>query len=567
MTARFSGSHLLNCNAIFFAFAMLMWCCPTTQVAVKRDRELTAQAPLADGTRPDGHSALVSSIGASIKQTSTVVDRQGDRSVFPRHPSFAVGNEIPTRRGAPMDYRPVDLRQPLAAEQEPSVGGSDRGTDHYRERGSWSNTGMFRADGREQDSVEDQVATLEPRTGERVGEDIPAATGDQRGIAQEAHLAASERRTERPTEGASASSGSLDGPQPTTCDKCQKARNEDLIGEYDPNALVQLRIETIKRQILDKLRMERPPKVNVSSINIPAPLSEGAFIDEFDDDEEQVHDAVRHLGPDAEYDTTEDYYGKTTRVIVPAKQEAPPCPLTSMSSSCFGFDISSVVRSRVAMAELWLYWTGEQSSTRNHTLTISQLSGYGLRIRRTIGSQSVPPGQSAGWLKVDIKHTVRRWRSHSHHDHVVHVTCPTCESNALLPLGRESNHRPFIVIRVTDEERSRRRRNVNCLANTTDCCRQHFRLKFMDLGWDWVISPRGFDANYCRGSCSNFNSPSLTHTSIMHTLRSKVPTVNIPRPCCTPKATGMLSMIYIDEHGKFYTVDLPQMKILSCGCS
>ena len=249
--------------------------------------------------------------------------------------------------------------------------------------------------------------------------------------------------------------------------------------------------------------------------------------------------------------------------------DLPPCPFspTALASSCFEFDITSVVRSKVAMAELWLYWTGEEPSNTNHTLVINQLSGHGSETSRTIAVQYVPPSQSAGWITVDIKHTVRRWRTHSHHDQVIQILCETCDSNSILPLGAHSRYRPFIVIRVADEKKTRKRKNVNCDANTTDCCRQHFHLRFLDLGWDWVISPRGFDANFCRGSCTNFNSPALTHTSIMQTLRSNSPAVNIPRPCCSPRMTGSLSMIYMDDHGKFYTVDLPEMKILSCGCS
>nr|ACZ60068.1 activin B [Paracentrotus lividus] len=581
--ANLSGSYFLQGNAILFVFAMLMWCCPTTQVTLHRDRRVVAvdEALVDRSVRPHGHasSSLVSGVGASIKQTSAFVDNQhppqqdrGSVSQTGGGTHSSAGNEVPS--GAENAQHFGSTKPPSARREGLSAG-------TYLER-KWGREGGGKEHTRTGSSLVKQGGAASTRHVEssQEGGDEGMASRRQSEVGTEMDVIGAildtERTQHRPADGLLKESGIGEeagnrAPQQTTCEKCKKQRDEDLLEEYDPNALVQLRIENIKRRILDKLRMERPPQVNMSNVNVPAPLSEGNFIAE-DDEQQEVRHHVQHVDDENEmedYDTSEDYYGKTTRVIITTKAEAPPCPLTSMASSCFEFDISAVVRSRIASAELWLYWNGENSSgsSTNQTLSISQLSGHGLRTSRPIMNHHVPASQPAGWTTVDIKHTVRRWRSHSHTDQVVKITCPTCESNIILPFAAENTYRPFIVVRVADEHKSRRRRNVICDANTTDCCRQNFRVHFLDLGWDWVISPRGFDANYCRGSCANFNSPSLRHTSIMHTARSKNPGLNIPRPCCSPKSSGMLSMIYINEDGQFYTVDMPEMRILSCGCS
>lgn len=67
---------------------------------------------------------------------------------------------------------------------------------------------------------------------------------------------------------------------------------------------------------------------------------------------------------------------------------------------------------------------------------------------------------------------------------------------------------PYIVIDIRKRNvLSRHRRSVNCTAGVNECCREKIYISFEDIGWsDWIISPRGYDAYFCRGSCSGLAS-------------------------------------------------------------
>lgn len=81
------------------------------------------------------------------------------------------------------------------------------------------------------------------------------------------------------------------------CPKCQ-SRPELRMTEEE---LTKLRIEYVKNQILQKLRMTERP--NVSATNLPRPIAEGSMI--FPDDEEEQQNHAR-----------EQFYGKTTQKII-----------------------------------------------------------------------------------------------------------------------------------------------------------------------------------------------------------------------------------------------------------
>lgn len=49
----------------------------------------------------------------------------------------------------------------------------------------------------------------------------------------------------------------------------------------------------------------------------------------------------------------------------------------------------------------------------------------------------------------------------------------------------------------------RQRRSLDCSAGITDCCREKLYISFEEIGWnDWIIHPPGYDAYFCRGTCS-----------------------------------------------------------------
>lgn len=84
--------------------------------------------------------------------------------------------------------------------------------------------------------------------------------------------------------------------------------------------MTQVRIEAIKQQILDKLRLSEPPKVNISNLHIPAPLYDGQIPDLSYQNEDHASDRGHHGDTIRGDSGQERYYGETTKVITQAIQ-------------------------------------------------------------------------------------------------------------------------------------------------------------------------------------------------------------------------------------------------------
>lgn len=96
------------------------------------------------------------------------------------------------------------------------------------------------------------------------------------------------------------------------CPGCVKSRqhHQKQRQRLDPEAIRNMRIETIKMQILSKLKFEKPPNVTRGQVNIPVPLSDGHF----GGTEEELLD---YSGDNEIGD--KNHYAKTTQVIISAK--------------------------------------------------------------------------------------------------------------------------------------------------------------------------------------------------------------------------------------------------------
>lgn len=75
-------------------------------------------------------------------------------------------------------------------------------------------------------------------------------------------------------------------------------------------------------------------------------------------------------------------------------------------------------------------------------------------------------------------------------------------------ISTSNGEMPYIVIDIRKRNLlSRHRRNVNCTAGVNECCREKIYISFEEIGWsDWIISPKGYNAYFCRGSCSGLAS-------------------------------------------------------------
>ncbi|XP_017853486.1 inhibin beta chain-like, partial [Drosophila busckii] len=192
-----------------------------------------------------------------------------------------------------------------------------------------------------------------------------------------------------------------------------------------------------------------------------------------------------------------------------------------------------------------------------------------------------------GWQKFDLTETIREWYSDSTGENLrLLIDCTGCGSQYSLHLFQLSAqtpyaqlntaafpnpNRPFLVLH-TESSRPRRvrRRAVDCGgAISGQCCKESFYVSFKALGWDdWIIAPRGYFANYCRGECSGpFRTPDTFQTFHAHFIEEyrKMGLLNGMKPCCAPIKFSSMSLIYYGDDG-IIKRDLPKMVIDECGC-
>ncbi|KRG07280.1 uncharacterized protein Dmoj_GI14097, isoform B [Drosophila mojavensis] len=189
-----------------------------------------------------------------------------------------------------------------------------------------------------------------------------------------------------------------------------------------------------------------------------------------------------------------------------------------------------------------------------------------------------------GWQKFDLTETIREWYSDTSGENLrLLIDCTGCGSKYSLQLFQLSGpvksasdrylnpNRPFLVLH-TESPRPRRvrRRAIDCGgALSGQCCKESFYVSFKALGWDdWIIAPRGYFANYCRGECTgSFRTPDTFQTFHAHFIEEyrKMGLLNGMRPCCAPIKFSSMSLIYYGDDG-IIKRDLPKMVVDECGC-
>lgn len=348
--------------------------------------------------------------------------------------------------------------------------------------------------------------------------------------------------------------------------------------------MVNIRIEAVKQQILDKLRLSRPPQVNVSKLHIPEPLFEGRIPDLA----EQYTGEFNHNGDTIHGEHgRESYYGTTTKIIIQAEQDETLCTSETAGGKCFTFRFSSSnTKENIHSAQLWVYWNGSVFADHptppdpNLSITVQELSTKTQDPPRVVTTDDFTGVHMVGWLKFDLKPSVRRWHRHTLVDHSIKVLCNNCDglqaadvAEALSP-SVQSGFTPFIVIHTTKSKRSSRvkRSSSDCtIIGSSSCCRESLYIRFSDIDWDWVVMPTGFQANFCRGVCqlsTHLQSNPSGFAAIYEERNRAMKNRGIAfETCCSPTKMSDLSILFLDDNRQFNRVEIPEMSIETCGCS
>uniref|UniRef100_D3TM35 Activin-like protein at 23B n=1 Tax=Glossina morsitans morsitans TaxID=37546 RepID=D3TM35_GLOMM len=353
------------------------------------------------------------------------------------------------------------------------------------------------------------------------------------------------------------------------CPKCESIRKVAHVSEEE---LTQLRIEFVKHQILEKLRLKERP--NVSAVGLPKPISEGVTI------EDEHGSAI-----EKEFD---DYYARTSKKFIFLQVEKRECSkLGSQLSMCFSFKIEDADADSydVSTAVLWLFKSHRQKNTKRQENLLNQmiievsevqqqkLKSKFLPVIKTIAIQSVNVHDE--WLKIDIEWPIKRWFGNHDLSHLIQITCQLCDIGSMEQMiSTNKAYRPFIMVDTQNRRRLvRQKRSINCTDGVTECCREKLFIDFDDIGWgDWIIHPRGYDAYFCRGSCNSVASVTMATSQHSSTLQKLLSRSGNRRkhlelvPCCTAKQYSSLQLMFMDSNNTATQKTFPNMVVESCGC-
>ncbi|KAG8434916.1 hypothetical protein GDO86_013037 [Hymenochirus boettgeri] len=122
---------------------------------------------------------------------------------------------------------------------------------------------------------------------------------------------------------------------------------------------------------------------------------------------------------------------------------------------------------------------------------------------------------------------------------------------------------------VLDLSKSRKIRDV-FIEKDPPCQRKSLYVDFEDIGWaGWIISPRGYNAYHCKGSCLFPLGQGLGATnhatvqSIVHALKLNK---DIETPCCVPDQLNSINLLYFDDEENVVLKQYNDMVAVSCGC-
>ncbi|KAF7660623.1 hypothetical protein LDENG_00278400 [Lucifuga dentata] len=210
------------------------------------------------------------------------------------------------------------------------------------------------------------------------------------------------------------------------------------------------------------------------------------------------------------------------------------------------------------------------------------------------------PLHTQGWEVFNVTQMVSKWIHNSQENNGILVVTTLPSGNWLksvvfspMKYGELADWNAYLVIFSDDgktgaantsywahpaaaapEVHSRRRRSASgALAQGRHhfCQRVPLFVDFEEIGWSgWIISPRGYNAYHCKGSCPFPLGGSLRATnhatvrSIMHAL--KLSSNDVGAPCCVPDRLQSISLLYFDDEENVVLKQYDDMVAVSCGC-
>ncbi|CAL1580407.1 unnamed protein product [Knipowitschia caucasica] len=284
----------------------------------------------------------------------------------------------------------------------------------------------------------------------------------------------------------------------------------------------------------------------------------------------------------------------------------------------FSFNLSTVSREeKILTAELHLFKLRPQASLTFNRHHFCQVSVYQVldtsksnstQDKKLLSSRLIPV-HSAGWEVFTISQAVRSWMMDEDSHLGLHVVVRTLGGSSmdmkLMRFASGRNHhqskQPMLVLFTDDGRRSTslESRDLHNNAATptlpksfmsgsssrmarsvldyseeeaapAPCQRHPLYVDFEEIGWSgWIISPRGYNAYHCRGSCPfplGQNMRATNHATVQSIINALKLLKGVDTPCCVPDKLFSINLLYFDDDENVVLKQYNDMVAGSCGC-
>jgi hypothetical protein len=330
------------------------------------------------------------------------------------------------------------------------------------------------------------------------------------------------------------------------------------------------RLHQVKRDILHKLGLEKPP--NVSHTSIPQkPLT--PFFKSLEEEygiqsDQPLYDFGREDDDDS---------AKTGEVFAFAQTPPKKWGIPNDAGVAF-FNFSDQSRLLdVVNASLRVYIrapsTAPQRAKQTTTLDVKLYLVTNIDDPKNIEKTDLRlnPLQISStegqWISLDAKKIVDHWFSSPDLNFGIVLSLQlNGEELAILPDDAENNegdYNMFLRIETSDSVRSRAKRSlplVDCKeGDRGHCCRRPLIIDFKSFGWEFVLAPKRYMAHYCTGTCPVNYLQRYTHTHFTSLAGFG--------PCCSPAKMEDILLIYFTNDKELKISTIPGMVVSRCGCT
>uniref|UniRef100_A0A3B4AE57 Growth/differentiation factor 8 n=1 Tax=Periophthalmus magnuspinnatus TaxID=409849 RepID=A0A3B4AE57_9GOBI len=323
-----------------------------------------------------------------------------------------------------------------------------------------------------------------------------------------------------------------------------------------------LRLNAIKTQILSKLRMKHAPNISRDTMRALLPRAPPLqqLLDQYDVLGDDNRDPVQH---------EDDEHATTDTIMFMAMEPSPQVQVEARPQCClFSFE-QKLQSSRVLRAQLWVHLRPSPEPTTVF-LQLSRLApGHagGVHIRIRSLKIDVTAGVSS-WQSIDVKQVLNVWLRQPETNWGIEVRALDSRGRDLAVTSAapgEEGLMPFLEVQMAEPPKRRRRDvGLDCDVNSSEsrCCRYPLTVDFEDFGYDWIIAPKRFKANYCSGECEYMHLQKYPHTHLVNNANPR----GTAGPCCTPTKMSPINMLYFNHEEQIIYGKIPSMVVDRCGC-